>query len=189
MPVKHPNEINEKITAFVTSPYPQVLYGDAKKHPVKASHHQPKAKIPDTTNIGPKTIKVKTNKPIFTDLLAICRYPFPVLEEENSRLKRLLIATVFLYFVSWIATYAANKLLYDFRYIGLIIGNQWIAYLILFFAFAWMPTTIFLFVQARSLNKKMKYSEEVIDKSIVTLSITLPIVMVLVYIGTRIFYR
>jgi hypothetical protein len=166
-----------------------VLYGDAKKHPVKASHHQPKANNPDTTNIGPRSIRDKTNKPIFTDLLAICRYPIPMLEEENNRLKRLLIATVSLYLVSWIAAYASNKLLYDFRYIGLFIENQWIAYLILFFGLAWMPATIFLFIQARSLNKKMKYSENFIDKSVVTLSITLPIVMAIVYIGTRIFYR
>ncbi len=112
-----------------------------------------------------------------------------MLEEENSRLKRLLIATVVLYSISWIAAYASNKLLYDFRYIGLFIENQWIAYLILFFGLAWMPATIFLFIQARTLNQKMKYSEEIIDKSIVTLSTTLPIVMAVVYIGTRIFYR
>ena len=72
-----------------------------------------------------------------------------MLEEENSRLKRLLIATVVLYSISWIAAYASNKLLYDFKYIGLFIENQWIAYLILFFGLAWMPTTIFLFIQAR----------------------------------------
>jgi len=112
-----------------------------------------------------------------------------MLEEENSRLKRLLIATVVLYSISWIAAYASNKLLYDFKYIGLFIENQWIAYLILFFGLAWMPTTIFLFIQARGLSQKIKYSEEVIDKSIVTLGMTLPIVMALVYIGTRIFYR
>jgi hypothetical protein len=111
-----------------------------------------------------------------------------MLEEENSRLKRLLIATVTLYLISWVAAYASNKLLYDFRYIGLFLDNQWIAYLILFLGLAWMPVTIFLFVQARSLNQKMKYSEEVIDKSVITLSITLPIVMGIVYVGTRIFY-
>lgn len=112
-----------------------------------------------------------------------------MLEEENSRLKRLLIATVVLYLISWIAAYLSNKVLYDFRYIGLIIENQWIAYLILFFGLAWMPATIFLFIQARSLHQKTKYSEEIADKSIITLSKTLPIVMALVYIGTRIFNR
>lgn len=189
MPVKHPKEMKEKIAAFVISTYPQVLYGDAKKHPVKASHHQPRAKSPETTSIGPRTIKVKTNKPIPTDLLATGIYPFLMFSEENSRLKRLLIATVVLYLISGIAAYASNKLLYDFKYIGLLIENQWIAYLMLFFGLAWMPATFFLFIQARSLNQKMKYSEEVIDKSVVTLSITLPIVMAIVYIGTRIFYR
>ncbi len=71
MPVKHPKEMKEKIAAFVISTYPQVLYGDEKKHPVKASHHQPKANKPDTAKIGPRTIKDKTNKPIFTDLFVI----------------------------------------------------------------------------------------------------------------------
>jgi len=175
--------------ALVNCPYPQVLYGDANMHPEKPSHHQPRAKTAETTRIGPRTIKDKINKTILTDLLATYRYPSPVLEEENSRLKRLLIATVALYLISWIAAYASNILLYDFRYIGLIIENQWIAYLILFFGLAWMPATIFLFIQARNLNKKMKYSENVIDKSVVTLSITLPIVMAIVYIGTRILYR
>ena len=116
-------------------------------------------------------------------------YSFPMLEEENSRLKRLLIATVVLYLISWIAAYASNKLLYDFRYIGIFIENQWIAFLILFFGLAWMPATIFLFIQARSLNQKAKYSDAIVDKSIITLGITLPIVMALVYIGTRVFYR
>ena len=112
-----------------------------------------------------------------------------MLEEENSRLKRLLIATVFLYFISWVATYASSKLLYDFRYIGLFLDNQWLAYLTLFFGLAWMPATIFLFVQGRNLKSKITLSKENIDQSIVTLSITLPIVMVIVYIATRIFYR
>ncbi len=112
-----------------------------------------------------------------------------MLEEENSRLKRLLIATVFLYFISWVSAYASNKLLYDFRYIGLFIENQWVAYFILFFGLAWMPATIFLFIQGRNLKYKINISEEKIDKSVVTLSITLPIVMAIVYIATRIFYR
>ena len=112
-----------------------------------------------------------------------------MLEEENSRLKRLLIATVTLYLISWIASFASTRLLYDLRYVGLFIENQWIAYLLLFLGLAWMPATIFLFVQARILKQKMKSSDVVIDKSIVTLSITIPIVISIVYIGTRIYYR
>jgi hypothetical protein len=111
-----------------------------------------------------------------------------MLEEENSRLKRLLIATLFLYLISWIASYASAKLLYDFRYIELYIENQWLTYIILFFAFTWIPATIFLFVQGKKLKSKINLSTEVIDKSIVNLSITLPIVMVIIYISTRIFY-
>jgi hypothetical protein len=112
-----------------------------------------------------------------------------MLEEENSRLKRLLIATVILYFISWCSAYVLNKFLYDFRYIGLFIENQWVTYLMLFFGFAWIPATIFLFIQARNLNRKFGKAEEVIDKSVITLSLTLPIVMALVYVGTRILYR
>jgi hypothetical protein len=51
-----------------------------------------------------------------------------------------------------------------------------------------MPATVFLFIQGRSLKSKIALSGEMIDKSVVTLSITLPIVMAVVYIGTRIFY-
>jgi Fic family protein len=46
-----------------------------------------------------------------------------MLEEENSRLKRLLIATVVLYSISWIAAYASNKLLYDFE--GKLKTSKW----------------------------------------------------------------
>ena len=108
--------------------------------------------------------------------------------EENSRLKRLLIATVFLYFISWVAAYGLNNLLYDYRYIGLFLEYGWISYLLLFFGFVWMPTSVFLLIQGRNLNTKINNSVEKIDKSIATLSITLPIVMVIVYIGTRIIY-
>ena len=52
-----------------------------------------------------------------------------------------------------------------------------------------MPATVFLFIQGRNLKSKINLSEEMIDKSVVTLSITLPIAMAVVYIGTRIFYR
>ena len=166
-----------------------MLYGEAKIHPVKASHHQLIPKAADTTRIGPRTISDKINKAILTDLLAIHGYSFLMFEEENSRLKRLLVATVILYIVSWCSAYVLDKFLYDFRYIGLFIENQWVTYLLLFFGFAWMPATIFLFIQARNLNRKIGKPEQVIDKSVITLSLTLPIAMAIVYVGTRILYR
>jgi hypothetical protein len=112
-----------------------------------------------------------------------------VLVEENSRLKRLLIATVSLYFISGLAAYAGGKLLYDEKYLGFLLNHFWVSYLLLFFGLAWMPATVFLFIQGRNLKSKITLSGEMIDKSVVTLSITLPIVMAVVYIGTRIFYR
>ena len=112
-----------------------------------------------------------------------------MLVEDNSRLKRLLIATVSLYFISGLASYAGGKLLYEDKYLGFLLNHFWVSYLLLFFGLAWMPATVFLFIQGRSLKSKIALSGEMIDKSVVTLSITLPIVMAVVYIGTRIFYR
>jgi hypothetical protein len=111
-----------------------------------------------------------------------------VLEEENNRLKRLLIATTLSYIFSLICSYYAQKLLFDANYLGLFLDHSWLGYVLLFLSFVWVPLSIFLFIQAYLLKKQILSSTEILDKSIANISLLLPMIILFIYIATRIFY-
>ena len=107
---------------------------------------------PDTRPMGPRTTRPTTKYNILADLFAIHNYPLSMYEEENSRLKRLTIATAIAYVISWISGALATRLLYNEQYLWFTVNNLWIALLTVFIGAIWMPLAIFLFVQARKLG-------------------------------------
>ena len=106
-------------------------------------------------------------------------------EEENSRLKRLTIATVVTYIISWISSAIAARLLYSEQYLWFTVNNLWIAVLTIFLGFIWMPLAIFLFAQARILKKQSNLSDSLPDKSNIAIATYAPIGMFFIYLATR----
>ena len=106
-------------------------------------------------------------------------------EEENSRLKRLTIATVIAYGISWLSGALATRLLYSDQYLGFTLNNLWVVLFVVFLSFIWMPLAIFLFTQARKLKKQVQFSESVPDKSNIALGIYTPLGMFFIYFATR----
>ena len=72
---------------------------------------------PATIPIGDRTTNPITNLNIADDFPAISAYNSYMLEEENSRVKGLLVATTLLYFVGWIVGIISNRVVNSDNYI------------------------------------------------------------------------
>ena len=114
-----------------------------------------------------------------------------MLEEENSRLKRLLVATAITYVIGWIIGLSLGRFVYSDSYIIWTFGRPWafyITWVFLLIGYFWIPLSIFLLVQGIIL--KRKYSENLYsgDKTIGNLSVVTPVFFWAVYIFTRVLY-
>ena len=146
---------------------------------------------PATAPIGDKTTKPKTNCTIATDFPAIVAYNPCMLDEENNRLKGLLIATTAMYFLSWIIGLLLNRLINSDNYIIWTFEYTWVIYVTWFFLFllyCWIPLSIFLMVQGFILRKKYSHHSYTGDRTIGNLSVVIPIVFFAIYSFTRVLY-
>lgn len=128
---------------------------------------------------------------IAADLFAINAYNLIMLDEENSRVKGLLVATTFLYLLGWIVGFILNRVINSDDYIIWTFDHNWVIYLTWFFAFlgfCWIPVSLFLLAQGLILRRK--YSEYSFDgdRTIGNLSVFLPLIFILIYFATRILY-
>ena len=126
---------------------------------------------------------------ILADFPAIATYTFYMIEEENSRLKSLLIATT----IAYVFTFSIAVFLSDFinsdQYLVWSIQYNWVehlSWLVLFLAFCWIPMSIFLGIQGFIIRKKYKAMAFTGDRTIGNLSLLFPILFFIVYIGSRI---
>ena len=146
---------------------------------------------PDTILIGARITSPKTNLIIAADFPAICAYNLVMLDEENSRLKGLLVATTAMYVVGWIIGIGLVRIVNNDNYIIWTFERPWVIYITWFFIFlgyCWIPLSIFLLAQGFILKKK--YSEILYsgDKTVGNLSVVAPLVFFMIYIFTRVLY-
>jgi hypothetical protein len=110
-----------------------------------------------------------------------------VFDTEENRLKKLLISSIFLYFLSWVLGLGVlNRILNDIETIGLFLDYQWVFWIMSFFIFMWIPVSLWLLVQGILLRKQMITANYGGDKSISTLAIVIPLTYWIIYILSRI---
>lgn len=112
-----------------------------------------------------------------------------MLEEENSRLKGLLIATTIAYLFTFSIAIFLSDFLNSVQYLVWSIQYEWVIYLswiVLFLGFCWVPMSIFLGIQGFILRKKYNQMAFTGDRTIGNLSAFLPVLFFAVYIGSRI---
>ena len=131
------------------------------------------------------------NLPISADFPDMCTYNPSVLDDENNRLKSLLIATIAFYILGGGLGFWFGKFLYSDTYIIWTFEKPWIiwvTWVVMFLTFSWIPLSAFLFWQGIVLRKK--YSENAYpgDRTIGNLSVFVPVVFASIYIFTRVFY-
>ena len=170
--------------------WPQTVLRE-KKHPDKYSHNQESPKTPETIPIGDRTISPSTNWTIAADFPAIATYNPNMFDEENSRLKGLLIATILAYILAIALSLFMNRIVNSDSYVVWFLEYSWVIYLswfLLFLVYCWIPLTIFLFVQGLILKRKYSLHAFNGDRTIGNLSIVIPIFMVAIFVGTRLMY-
>jgi hypothetical protein len=114
-----------------------------------------------------------------------------VLEDENNRLKTLLIATTVIYLVCGGLGIVASNFVYSDAYILWTFGRPWtiwISWLAIFITFSWIPLTLFCLFQGVLLKKKYSAASYSGDKTVGNLSVLLPVVFILIYILSRVIY-
>ena len=188
--MKHPAAIARKIIALKDLSCPQ-MYDKEKKQPARYSQAQPAPITAATTPIGARTTKPKTNLTIAADFPAIVAYNPYMLEEENSRLKGLLVATTSTYVFGWVVGLALNRVIDSNSYVVWLIEHSWVVYitwLFLFLVYCWIPLSIFLLVQGFILRKKYSDHSYAGDRTIGNLSVVVPLVFFAIYIFTRVLY-
>lgn len=114
-----------------------------------------------------------------------------MLEEENNRIKSLLIATTFFYVFCGGLGMIVAKFVYSDAYIFWTFGRPWtiwISWLAIFITFSWIPLTLFCLFQGVLLKKKYSAASYSGDKTIGNLSVLLPLVFILIYILSRVIY-
>ncbi len=112
-----------------------------------------------------------------------------MLEEENSRLKGLLIATTVAYAFTFLIAIFLSDFINSDQYVIWSIQYGWVIYLswlILFLSFCWVPMSIFLGIQGFIVRKKYDNMSFTGDRTIGNLSLLFPILFFVVYIGSRI---
>lgn len=190
IPLKHPTAIATKIAALKDLSCPQT-YESEKKHPARYSHSQPSPIKPAAKPIGVRTTKPKTNLAIAADFPSIVAYNLYMLEEENSRLKGLLVATTSIYVFGWVVGLALVRVIDSNSYIIWLVEHSWgvyITWLFLFLVYCWIPLSIFLLVQGFILRKKYSDHSYAGDRTIGNLSVVVPLVFFSIYVATRLIY-
>lgn len=189
MAVKQPKAINKKIPALKDLSGAQI-YASEKKQPDSHSQAQANPITPATMPIGVKKTKPRTNLIIAADFPAIYAYNLSMLDEENSRLKGLLIATSIAYLLGWIIGLTIGQFVNTDDYIFWVFEHGWVVYLTWFFifiGFSWMPLSIFLLVQGFILRKKYSDHSFTGDRTVGNLAVVVPIVFIGIYLGSRLF--
>ena len=114
-----------------------------------------------------------------------------MMDDENNRLKGLLIATTTAYLLSWVLAYFLVPYLFDDLFLLWMLEYPWLvylSYLLIFLAFCWIPLTVFLLIQGIILKKKYSEYHYTGDKTVGNLSVLLPIVFISIYVLTRFIY-
>lgn len=114
-----------------------------------------------------------------------------MLEEENSRLKGLLVATTSIYVFGWVVGLALVRVIDSNSYIIWLVEHSWgvyITWLFLFLVYCWIPLSIFLLVQGFILRKKYSDHSYAGDRTIGNLSVVVPLVFFSIYVATRLIY-
>ena len=189
IPAKQPKAMNKKIAALKILSCPQ-QYEREKKHPAKYSQAQAKPRTPDITPIGESTTRPKINFAILADFPTIVIYTLYMIEEENSRLKSLLIATTIAYLFTFALAVFLSEFINSDQYVIWSIQYSWVIYLswlVLFLAFCWVPLSIFLMIQGFILRNRYKVEDFEGDRTVGNLSAFLPLVFFAIYIGTRVY--
>ena len=141
--------------------------------------------------MGDRTTNPRTNLAIAADFAAIAAYNLLMLDEENTRVKGLLVATTLLYFVGWIVGLISNRVVNSDNYIVWTFENNWVIYVtwfFLFFGFCWIPLSVFLLAQGFILRKKYSDHSYTGDRTIGNLSVVVPVVFIAIYVFTRVLY-
>ena len=108
-------------------------------------------------------------------------------DRDKSRLKKLLISSIVLYFLAWgVGLGVLKPVLYDFKNIGLFLDYQWFFWILTFITFMWIPVSLWLLGQGIFLRKQMNSVNYEGDRSISTLAIAVPISFWIFYILSRI---
>ena len=114
-----------------------------------------------------------------------------MLDEENSRLKRLLVATTVTYFLGWIIGLGLARFVNSDNYIFWMFERPWILYVTWFFIFlgyCWIPLSLFLLAQGFLMKKKYSEISYSGDKTVGNLSLVAPLVFFAIYVFTRVLY-
>ena len=167
------------------------MYESEKKQPASHSQAQAIPIKPVTAPIGVSSTNANTNFTIAADFPAIFAYNLSMLDEENSRLKGLLIATSIAYLLGWIIGLTFGRFINTDDYIIWLFEHSWVIYLTwfsIFLGFCWIPLSLFLLVQGFILRKKYSVHSFTGDRTIGNLAIVVPIVFIGIYLGTRVLY-
>ena len=147
--------------------------------------------MPAITVMGARITNPNTNLTIAPDLSAIVAYTSIMLDDENNRLKGLLIATTIAYLFSWLVAYFFVPYLFDDLFLFWVLKYPWLIYLsyfLVFLTFCWIPLTIFLFIQGIILRNKYSELQFTGDKTVGNLSVVFPIFFIGIYVATRVLY-
>jgi hypothetical protein len=114
-----------------------------------------------------------------------------MLDEENRRLKGLVIATTSAYILGWVVGLSLNRILNSEKFLIWMIEYSWTIYLswfLLFLCFCWIPLSIFLVIQGFSIRKQYAATGYTGDRTIGNLSVLLPFAFFAIYFVTRALY-
>jgi hypothetical protein len=114
-----------------------------------------------------------------------------MLDEENNRVKGLLVATTFVYVLGWVVGLVLNRVLNSDNYIIWTFEHSWVIYvtwIFLFVGYCWIPLSIFLLVQGFILRKKYSDYSYTGDRTIGNMSVVVPFVFIAIYVFTRVLY-
>jgi hypothetical protein len=114
-----------------------------------------------------------------------------MLEEENSRLKGLLVATTSTYIFGWIIGFFLNRVVNSDSYVIWTFEHSWVIYaswIFIFLCYCWIPLSVFLLIQGFILKSKYAANSFKGDRTIGNLSVVVPIVFFAIYVFTRVLY-
>jgi len=146
---------------------------------------------PATTPIGERRTRPRTNCTIAADFPGIVAYNPYMLEEDNSRLKGLLVATTSMYIFGWFGGSILNRVIDSDSYVIWFVEHSWVIYVtyfVIFLCYCWIPLSIFLLAQGFILRKKYSVNSFTGDRTIGNLSIVFPMMFFAIYVVTRVIY-
>ena len=114
-----------------------------------------------------------------------------MLEEDNSRLKGLLVATTSMYIFGWFGGSILNRVIDSDSYVIWFVEHSWVIYVtyfVIFLCYCWIPLSIFLLAQGFILRKKYSVNSFTGDRTIGNLSIVFPLIFFAIYVVTRVIY-